>query len=90
MKATINYSVLSGKEKQEKACLDIENHLGNPDAYERIRKDIASMERTWKSFIRIEFALSMFSGIEGYPVVGMVALIWGMSDEELLSLNTEV
>ena len=90
MKTAINYSELSGKEKQEKACLDIASYLGNPYVYERIRKDIASMERTWKSFIRIEFALSMFSGIEGYPVVGMVALIWEMSDEELLSLNPEI
>ena len=90
MKTTINYADLSGKEKQEKAYLDIASYLGNPDVYERLRKDIASSERTWKSFRHIEFCMGMFVGIEGYPVIGMVALIWEMSDEELLSLKPEI
>ena len=90
MKTTINYSELSGKEKQEKACLSLESYLGNPDVYETIREDIASMERTWKSFRYIELCMAIFDGIEGYPVVGIVASIWGMSDEELLSLNPEI
>ena len=90
MKTTINYADLSGKEKQGKACLDIASYLGNPDVYERLRKDIANSERTWENFKGIQFALAMFAGIEGYPVVGMVALIWEMSDEELLSLDPEI
>ena len=81
---------MSGKEKQEKACLALESYLGNPDVYETIREDIASMERTWKSFKCIEFFMGKFAGIEGYSVIGMVALIWGMSDEELLSLKPEI
>ena len=64
MKTTINYSELPGKEKQEKACLEVEKYIGNPDVYERIREDIASRERTWKSFRRIEFCMGMFAGIE--------------------------
>ena len=89
MKVTINYSELSGKEKQNQACSDVESYLGNT-VYERLRKDIASSERTWENFKGIQFALDMFAGIEGYPVIGMVALIWEMSDEELLSLTPEI
>lgn len=89
MKTTINYADLSGKEKQGKACLDIAEYLGYT-TYEKLREDIASSERTWENFKGIKFALAMFAGIEGYPVIGMVALIWEMSDEELLSLNPEI
>ena len=90
MKTAINYSELSGKEKQNKACSDVESFLGNPDVYERLRNDIASSERTWKSFRYIELCMAIFDGIEGYPVIGMVALLWEMTDEELLSLNPEI
>ena len=90
MKSVINYEHLTGKEKQGKACLDIASYLGNPEVYERLRQDIANSERSWEMFQGIKFALAMFAGIEGYPVIGMVALIWGMSDEELLSLNPEI
>ena len=90
MNYTINYEGLSGKEKQEKACLDIASFLGNPDVYEKLREDIASRERTWENFKGIKFELRMFAGIEGYPVIGMVASIWEMSDEELLSLKPEI
>ena len=65
MKTTINYADLSGKEKQGKACLDVERYLGNPAVYEGLRKYIASRERTWKSFKHIEFCMGMFAGIEG-------------------------
>lgn len=90
MKSTINYSHLSGKEKQGQACLDIASYLGNPAAYERLREDIANSERTWEIFQGIKFALAMFAGIEGYPVVGMTALLWEMTDDELLALNPEI
>ena len=89
MKSVINYEHITGKEKQEKACLDVSEYLGVA-TYERLRKDISESERTWENFKGIQFALSMFAGIEGYPVTGMVALIWEMSDEELLSLSPEI
>lgn len=90
MKSSINYSHLSGIEKQGQACLDIASYLGNPTVYERLREDIANSERTWEMFQGIKFGLAMFAGIEGYPVVGMTALLWGMTDDELLALNPEV
>lgn len=90
MKSSINYSHLSGIEKQGQACLDIASYLGNPAVYERLRQDIAASDRTWENFQGIKFALAMFAGIEGYPVVGMTALLWGMTDDELLALNPEV
>ncbi len=90
MKSTISYSHLSGKEKQGQACLDIASYLGNPDAYERLRQDIADSERSWENFKGIQFALAMFAGIEGYPVLGMTALLWEMSDDELLALDPEI
>ena len=90
MKSVINYAHLFGKEKQGQACLDVASYLGNPTAYERLREDIANSERTWEMFKGIQFGLAMFAGIEGYPVVGMVALLWEMTDDELLALNPEV
>ena len=90
MKSVISYTHLSGKEKQGQACLDIASYLGNPEAYERLREEIANSERNWEMFQGIKFALAMFAGIEGYPVVGMVALLWEMTDDELLALNPEV
>lgn len=40
--------------------MDIVEYLEN-EAYEKLREDVASSERTWENFKGIKFALGMFA-----------------------------
>lgn len=82
----INYTALTGAEKRNKALNDVASWLNNDDKLEQVKQEIASMPHTYETARSIRWQLAMFAGIQGYPVVALLAECWEESDDEILLL----
>lgn len=69
MSYTIDYSGLSGPEKQAKALADCQNYLG--ERFDTVVDCVVQLLSQNQSKEAIEFALS-FTGIQGYPARALI------------------
>ena len=81
MHRTIDYSNLSGKEKQDKAVKDVRGYLTAKQF--KGTKELAQSDCTYEKF---EFLLGLMCGIQGYPVEAL----WLYFGRELPKTSDEV
>ena len=88
---TVNYAKTPLAKKREKALNDTCEFLGQT-RFDALLAYIteAYPKPTSTAAIGVRNSLGMFAGVEGYPVVAILATLWNLEDHEVINLfNTD-
>ena len=73
-------------EKRKRALDDIADWFGKRETMPNLMDEIRGLPHTYETARSIRWQLAMFAGIQGYPVVALLAECWEESDDEILLL----
>jgi hypothetical protein len=90
MPKTIDYGVLTGAQKREKALGDLAGWLNCDDNLEQFKREIGEMLPTPENAHTVRMQLAFFAGVSGYPVVALLGESWQLSDESVWALFEEM
>ena len=73
-------------EKRQRALNDMTDWFGKVETMPNLMREVAELPHTYEAAYAIRWQLGMFAGVQGYPVIALLAECWNMTDDEVVEL----